>query len=64
MYSRMELIGIIAVPWTSQMTNKKLDMNEKRAFLEWHRNITRLAQVSFGSINGFIEKNVDIGNSK
>ena len=59
MYSRMELIGIIAVPWTSQMTNKKLDMNEKRAFLEWHRNITRcvmLAQVSFGSINGFIEK--------
>ena len=33
-------------PWTAQMTTEELDTNEKRAFLEWRRNLARLVHFS------------------
>nr|ACR37201.1 unknown [Zea mays]ACR37262.1 unknown [Zea mays] len=31
-------------PWHSQMTVEELDVNERRAFLVWRRNLARLVQ--------------------
>ncbi|KAF2940437.1 hypothetical protein DAI22_03g271700 [Oryza sativa Japonica Group] len=46
-------------PWTPQMTVEELDANEKRAFLEWRRNLARLEENEKLVLTPF-EKNIDI----
>ncbi|KAI4984675.1 hypothetical protein ZWY2020_017305 [Hordeum vulgare] len=46
-------------PWTAQMTTEELDTNEKRAFLEWRRNLARLQENEELVLTPF-EKNLDI----
>ncbi|XP_020182509.1 GTPase LSG1-2 [Aegilops tauschii subsp. strangulata] len=46
-------------PWTAQMTTEELDTNEKRAFLEWRRNLARLQENEELVFTPF-EKNLDI----
>ncbi|KAM0910491.1 hypothetical protein ACQ4PT_014114 [Festuca glaucescens] len=46
-------------PWTPQMTTEELNNNEKRAFLEWRRNLARLQENEELVLTPF-EKNIDI----
>jgi hypothetical protein len=40
----MNLVCHCRPPWHSQMTVEELDVNERRAFLVWRRNLARLVQ--------------------
>uniref|UniRef100_A0A0D9VWW5 CP-type G domain-containing protein n=1 Tax=Leersia perrieri TaxID=77586 RepID=A0A0D9VWW5_9ORYZ len=46
-------------PWSPQMTVEELDANERRAFLEWRRNLARLEENEKLVLTPF-EKNIDI----
>ncbi|PWZ52607.1 GTPase LSG1-2 [Zea mays] len=46
-------------PWHSQMTVEELDVNERRAFLVWRRNLARLEENDKLILTPF-EKNIDI----
>ncbi|XP_041989890.1 GTPase LSG1-1-like [Salvia splendens] len=46
-------------PWNSKMSVEELDDNEKRAFLEWRRNLARLEENENLVLTPF-EKNLDI----
>lgn len=46
-------------PWNAQMSVEELDVNERRAFLEWRRNLARLEENERLVLTPF-EKNLDI----